>query len=147
MFYSDPHILQKLLQAKKHSNLGRYSFCNKCLHTAQSRGRVLEGGGGLATHFKIPHHRNRYLQLAQLILGRFTFYAMIWGYFDQQKVTLKIILSPYNFWLLKDVDWNFNCWKSQSSSLNGYKTVDSESWRSKKSKTFWVRGYVFRKFI
>ena len=36
------------------------------------------------------------------------------------------------FRLLTDIDWKFESLKSQSSSSNDCKTVDSESWRSKK---------------
>ena len=36
------------------------------------------------------------IQLAQLILGRFEFYAMILGYFDLQKVPLKVMLGPWD---------------------------------------------------
>ena len=34
------------------------------------------------------------VQQASLILGRFAFYDMIWGYFDQQKVLSKVMLRP-----------------------------------------------------
>ena len=32
------------------------------------------------------------IQLAQLILGRFAFYDMIWGYFELLKMALKVML-------------------------------------------------------
>ena len=57
--------------------------------------------------------------------------------------TIKSHATLLAFWLLRDIDWNFRCLKSQSSSLNGCKTVDSESWRSKKIQDLLGSGLRF----
>ena len=48
------------------------------------------------------------------------------------KSTTKIHATPLGFRPLADIDRNFKCWKSKSSSLKSCKTVNSDSWRSKK---------------
>ena len=62
--------------------------------------------------------------------------------------TIKSHATPLEFWLLIDINWNFKCLKSQSSSLNCCKTVDSESWRSKKNpRPFGFEATFLRVYI
>ena len=48
------------------------------------------------------------------------------------KSTIKTLTTPLKFWLLTGIDLKLKCSKSQSSSLISFKTMDSESWHSKK---------------
>ena len=72
------------------------------------------------------------LQLPQLILGRFTFYAMIRGYFDLLKMTLKVMLLPWasgskQIWM-RSFKWGTVCF----CRSNGCKVTSLQSLQSKK---------------
>ena len=86
-----------------------------------------------------------YIQLSQLILGRFTFYAMIWGYFDMLKVALKVMPRPWASGskhilveLSNELLW-LNCLAQTVSKLSAVKVGNK-----KNLETFWVWGNVLR---
>ena len=72
------------------------------------------------------------IQVAQLILGRFAFYAMNLGYFELLKMTIKVILLPRasgskQIWM-RSFKWGTVC----SCRSNGCKVASLQSLQSKK---------------
>ena len=90
----------------------------------------------------------RYLQQASLILGRFAFYDMIWGYFDCIKLPFRIFLHP---WISGSKQICFGSFNWSTISLfwsRGKKVANPQSWRSWKKNLknpttyIWTRFYV-----
>ena len=83
--------------------------------------------GILCTQISI-HLPCTHIQLAQLILGRFALYAMIWGYFDLLKMILKVVLLPWTSGF--KYIWSTVC----SCTSNGCKVTSLQSLQSKKCR-------------
>ena len=77
--------------------------------------------------------QNMDVQLEPSVPSRFEFYAMIWGYFDLLKMTLKVILLPWASGSkqirIRSFKWGTLC----LCRSNGCKVTSLQSWQSKKS--------------
>ena len=76
-------------------------------------------------------------------VGRFAFYAMIWGFFDLLKWPLKVMLAPWTssseqIWII-----SFKWGTMSFSSSNGCKIVDDQSWSSKKIMSWASKCWEF----